>query len=121
MKYLLFVGCFLLSLSGFSQKSKVATTPQTLQTETVSKKDLDPVEKNIMELSSVLELTDQQKAMFRELFTTKNRMLKDATGASEERKTIIYETIARKIEASIPADQFEKLKANKEVFHSITH
>ncbi len=122
MKKLIVFSFLFASLATFAQRAP--QTEMSLKGATATAKsnvDLKKVENNVTELASVIELTEQQKESFRELFTTKYRMLNDATGASEERKTIIYQSIARKIEASIPADQFEKLKANKEVFHNITH
>jgi hypothetical protein len=122
MKKLIVFSLLFISVATFAQRAPQAQMSLNGATATAkSGIDLKKVESNVSELASVIELTEQQKEMFRELFTTKLRMLNDATGASEERKTIIYQTIARKIEASLPADQFEKLKANKEVFHNITH
>ncbi|OYQ43177.1 hypothetical protein [Flavobacterium aurantiibacter] len=120
MKNFLVVGILFFSLVSFAQKTTQATltSPQTTKSAGI---DVKKVESNLEELSTVLTLTEQQRESFKELFTTKYRLLNEATGGSEERKEIIYQTIARKIEASIPADQFEKLKANKEVFHNITH
>ncbi len=122
MKKLALLSFMMFSLAGMAQKaSPVVTKPATIQTETTKGVDIKKVESNLADMTSVLSLTEPQKEMFKELFTTKYRLLNEAAGASDERKEIIYQTIARKLEASLPNDQYEKLKANQQVFHNLTH
>ncbi|WP_298148276.1 hypothetical protein [Flavobacterium sp.] len=122
MKKLALLSFMMFSLAGMAQKAApIVTKLATSQTATSKGVDIKKVESNLAEMTSVLSLTEPQKEMFKELFTTKYRLLNEAAGASDERKEIIYQTIARKLEASLPNDQYEKLKANQQVFHNLTH
>lgn len=72
-------------------------------------------------MSNFIPLTDERKAVFQELFTTKYRMLLNNGELSAERKATISQVIERKIEASLDAETFQKVKSNTVLFESLVN
>jgi len=79
----------------------------------------EAAKKNVADLSNFITLTDERKAVFQELFTTKYRMLLNNGELSAERKVYVSQIIERKIEASLDAETFQKVKANTVLFQSL--
>ncbi|AWA28734.1 hypothetical protein HYN48_00755 [Flavobacterium magnum] len=82
--------------------------------------NLEKAKKNTAELNAFTPLSMERQAVFTELFTTKYKMMADA-GDSADRKQIVSQIIARKLEASLDGETFEKVKSNEALFKSLTN
>ncbi|MFP9114009.1 hypothetical protein ACLI1A_08695 [Flavobacterium sp. RHBU_3] len=108
-----------------SAQQKKATAPATVKTQTqLSDAEIAAAAKNdVASLNSVVTLTDSEKSMFNELFTTKYRNFREVSvpNASPDRKEIISQNIESKLRATLSADKMAKLDANPAVLKKITH
>jgi len=114
---------FAVGVNAQAKKRTVKTVTKTPVKEVVVNAKLSNEEmakKNVADLAAFTPLTEQRKADFLGLFTTKYKMLNENGALSEERKQIIYTTIERKLEGSLDGAAFEKLKANTVLFKSLT-
>lgn len=107
-----------------SAQQKKATAPATVKTQTLSDAEIVKAANNdVASLNSVVALTDNEKTMFNELFTTKYRNFREVSvaNASPDRKDVISQVIESKLRATLSADKMAKLDANPEVLKKITH
>jgi hypothetical protein len=77
-------------------------------------------QKNISDLTSFITLTPEMTSMMKELFTTKFRMLDEVEGLAIERRQTINKIIERKLESTLDVKTFESIKANTQLFKSLT-
>ena len=73
---------------------------------------------NIISLEQFIPLKPEMKAMLQELFTTKYRMLSEV-GDSAERKSIVSQAIAEKLQSTVDPQTFEKIKSNKALYTTL--
>lgn len=113
---------FALGANAQAKKAKATVTPvKTSAPAVVAAPKLSneaAAKKNIQDLTAFVTLKPETQASLTELFKTKQRMMTDA-GASEERKQIVSEIISRKLEATLEADTFAKVKANTALYQSL--
>ena len=76
--------------------------------------------KNINDVIKFVPLNPATREMLQELFITKYYMLKDA-GDSAERKSIVTQSITSKLQSSLDAATFNKIKSNKVLFESLVN
>jgi hypothetical protein len=121
MKNLITAVCLLFALAANAQTKKINPTKQTTEAPVLKEKISNEAaaKKNVTDLNNFTPLTPERQAVFQELFTTKFKMLNDNGDLSSERKAYVSQIIARKIEASLDAPTFEKVKANTTLFSSL--
>lgn len=118
MKNLIIALSLFFALGANAQTKKAAVKKQVV-TEKVSNEAA--AQKNITALAAFTPLKPEMQNMLLELFTTKFRMLNDGTEVTLERKNYVSEVVTRKLEATLDAATFEKIKANKALFQSLTN
>lgn len=124
MKNLIIALSLFFALGANAQTKKVAPAkPAATATPIVKTRPAndEAAKKNVEDLSKVITLTDERKAVFQELFTTKYRMLYNNGELSAERKAYVSQIIEKKIEASLDAESFQKVKANTALFQSLVN
>ncbi len=113
----------LLCTLGAVAQTKKATPSPVVKTAIVAEK-LSPneaAEKNVNDLNAFSPLSNDQKALLLGLFKTKHEMLLDADQYSAERKAVLAQNIASKMESVLPADVMKKVKANTMLFQSLVN
>jgi hypothetical protein len=119
----------IIALSLFAAATASAQTARPFKAQAVTQA-ADPnaavyatkAQKNLDDLTAVVTLTNERKAVMRELFTTKYRMQNGGgTELSADRKEAIARIIEMKLQASLDAQQFETVKSNAVLFQSLTH
>ncbi|AWI24537.1 hypothetical protein [Flavobacterium pallidum] len=124
MKNLIIAFSLFFAVGASAQAKKQLTpakaTPKAAVVAAPKLTNLEKAQKNVADLNAFIPLSAEKQATFTELFTTKYKMLEGA-GDSADRKQIISYQIARKIEASIDAESFEKIKSNETLFQKLTN
>lgn len=77
--------------------------------------------KDIDMLAEVIELSNEQKEMFKPLFTHKHKTLLDHPNFSDERRSVLAENIERKLKSGLNPDQVAKLDQNPTLLKKLTH
>ncbi|UPQ79713.1 hypothetical protein M0M57_02500 [Flavobacterium azooxidireducens] len=73
----------------------------------------------LRELSSVVELSPEQKNDFLTLFNMRNEALSNAK--SDEEKATIYNRFGKKFLSGLTEEQTKKLSENKELYNKLTN
>ena len=111
---------FALGANAQTKKTVPVKAPKTVvAAPKVKISDEDAAKKNLADLNSFTTLTPEKQAVFLELFNTKFRMLHKNGELTPERKTYVSQVISRKIEGSLDAQTFEKVKANTTLYQSL--
>ncbi|MDI1257283.1 MAG: hypothetical protein PSV16_14410 [Flavobacterium sp.] len=122
MKNLIIALSLFFALGANAQAKKAIVTPvKTPAPAVVAAPKLSneaAAKKNIQDLTAFVTLKTETQASLTELFKTKQRMMTEA-GDSAERKQIVSEIISRKLEATLEADTFAKVKANTTLYQSL--
>jgi hypothetical protein len=108
---------------GTAQIKKVAQNKPIVKNEVVisTTSNINAAKKNVADLAAFTPLKPEMKSVLLELFTTKYRMLNESGSLSEERKTIIAQTIERKLEATLDGATFIKVKSNTNLLKSLVN
>lgn len=111
---------------GFSanaQQKKAAAQPaakkEAASAESKEKTFSELAAKDVIALGEVIEYTGTQERDFKGLFEYKYRMLSD--NLSEERKSVLAQSIEMKIRATLSADQNEKLSKRPDLINKLSH
>ena len=123
MKNLIVALGLFFGLAGTAQIKKIVQNKPAVNNKTVAStlSNADAAKKNLADLNAFTPLKPEMKAVLLELFTTKYRMLNESGSLSEERKTIVAQTIAHKLEATLDGTTFEKIKSNATLFKSLVN
>ena len=121
MKNLIVALGLFFGLAGTAQIKRVVQNNPTVKKEVVAStlSNVDAAKKNVADFSAFTVLKPEMKAILLELFTTKYRMLYESGSLSEERKTIIAQTIDHKLQATLDGATYEKVKSNAALFKSL--
>lgn len=123
MKNIIAILVLSISTLGFAQAKKtMSPAPQTIEKVAVS--NLSPSEigkKNLADLAAFTPLTNNQKSLLLELFTTKAAMMADSSQFSEERKAVVAQSITYKMESVLSPETMTKIRANKTLFASLVN
>jgi hypothetical protein len=124
MKNLIIAFSLFFAVGASAQAKKAVTSTKTVTKTTVAVapqlSNLEKAQKDMAALNAFTPISAEKQAMFTELFTTKYKMM-DQAGDSAERKQTVSDIIARKIEASIDAMTYEKIKSNTVLFKKLTN
>lgn len=96
---------FAFSLSSYAQEAQKEANPEVL------------AKNETFQLKKFLDLDENKTEGFYRLFVTKHKRLNNLDTA--EAKEQLKLTIQAKIDASLDADQLQKLKANKELYEDL--
>lgn len=123
MKNLIVALGLFFGLAGTAQIKKAMQNKPVAENKVVAvaTSNVDAAKKNVADLNAFTPLKPEMKAVLLELFTTKYRMLNDSGSLSEERKTIVAQTIDRKLEATLDGATYEKVKSNAKLFKSLVN
>jgi hypothetical protein len=117
MKKLIVAGILVVSfsLSATAQSKKVNTTPvkseMTLMTPEFA------AQKNVTDLTAFVSVNPEMKAILLELFSTKYRMF--SSDSSEQNKSFVSQVISKKLEATLDAATYKKVRENETLFQSL--
>ncbi len=117
MKKLILAGILLItfSFSATAQSKKANTTPvkseMTLMTPEFA------AQKNVTDLTAFVGVNPEMKAILLELFSTKYRMFSSDT--SEQNKSYVATIITKKLEATLDAATYKKVRENETLFQSL--
>lgn len=116
----LFVITLGLSFTASAQQKKAAVKPAAQATATAT--DFKAAAgKDVAALNKVVTLSDTDKQNFQGLFEYKHHELNQPVALSEERKSILSQSIEAKLRATLSADQMAKLDNNPELLKTLTH
>lgn len=107
---------FSFNASAQQKKAAVATTQQPQVNQADVKKYAD---KDMKMLHELVSLTNDQKKGFQTLFERKHSMLLQHPNFSQERKTILAESIETKLKSAMTPDQVAKLENNPKVLEAL--
>lgn len=110
-------------LAGTAQIKKSVQNKPTTNNKVViaTPSNVELAKKNVADLNAFTPLKPEMKAVLLELFTTKYKMLNDSGSLSEERKTIVAQTIEHKLEATLDGPTYEKVKSNAKLFKNLVN
>lgn len=101
------------------QKKNTATATQQPQ---VNQADVQKyADKDMKMLDELVSLTNDQKKGFQTLFERKHSMLLQHPDFSQERKTILAESVETKLKSAMTPDQVAKLENKPEVLKALTN
>lgn len=79
----------------------------------------DLAKKDVASLSSVVTLTEQNKASFLDLFKKKHEAL-SKPGLADDKKKVIYKSVDAKLRGTLNAEQMAKVDSNPELLKQLT-
>lgn len=123
MKNLIIACCLLFAAGAGAQTKKTTVATKTVtKTEVVTPKlsNAEKAKQNMADLNAFTSIPAEKQAAITELFNTKYKMM-DQAGDSAERKQTVSDIIARKLEASLDAMTYEKIKGNTALFKKLTN
>ena len=117
MKKIIAAGILVLafSVSATAQNKKETVTKE--KSEIVLMTPEVAAQKNITDLTSFVSMTSEMKAMLTSLFTTKYKMI--AAEQTEQNKTYVANIITKKLEATLDAATYKKVRENETLFQSL--
>jgi len=108
---------FGLNANAQQKKAAAATTQKTVQK---SDATIQAAARDLTLLSETVELTEEQKGIYKRLFETKHHSLSDAS-LPQERKDRLAENVERKLKSVMTPDQVAKIDSNPELLKKLTH
>lgn len=119
----LFVIMLAFSLNANAQQKKTTTAPAAAKTQAAPNEDA--IQKAAMRdfelMSSTIAMTEEQKQIYKGLFTSKHRTLISNPELSQERKDVLARNYEAKIKSALNPDQIAKLDSNPELLKTLTH
>lgn len=123
MKNSIFAFIILCGIAANAQAKKVEIkTAPSVAVVTTEKLSFEAIaQKNVADLAAFTPLTKDAKNLLLELFTTKGRMLEGSEQFSPERKAVVTQAIASKMESVLAPEVMLKLRANTALFKSLVN
>ncbi|QYJ68471.1 hypothetical protein [Flavobacterium litorale] len=120
MKKIIAIVTIMLAL-GYSANAQQRNATTAVKQQNVEKVAIQKAaQKDLKALSDFVQLDDNQKQAFLGLFEYKHRDLA-TPNFSQERKDILAEVMEAKLNATLTADQAEKLSKNTALLQQLTH
>lgn len=103
---------------GFSANAQTSLKSET-ETRSKEASTKEMAYSELKELSSIIELSPEQKNDFLTLFNMRNEALNNTK--SDEEKVAIYDRFGKKFLSGLTEEQAKKLSENKELFNRLTN
>lgn len=113
----IFVALTLFFALGASAQVKKTTVKETPVKEVTA---IEAGQKDFDALNAFISVKESAKANLVKLFETKHREMKTVATLSEERKTILSQYIAGRLEMLLGAEDYAKVKGNTALFTKLT-